>query len=261
MPSNLKHVEASERLVREARETLREYEELMLELRDYEKRRSEIYRMFSTGQVSKEVYEALMNDLRQSMLPLVERYFRMRVKLQQLASQLRMAVTKLQVEAKTIESPFQLTYDRRQLVRYTLDRAGRVLEEVEHYLRSVSVERELRLIEILLDSLDYGTGAGIVEEWRSAIENVLTRWSEARLSYAAKVDELRRKIEALQESLRELEIRFMVGEYDRSEYEVRRTRLEREVAELTAQLESLQNKLEDMDFIAARCKEVLVRLR
>ncbi|MEM2794415.1 MAG: hypothetical protein QXY49_01015 [Thermofilaceae archaeon] len=89
-----------EKLVDEARSTLRKFEELQLELKDYERKRSEIVRMYSTGQVSKEVFDNLVSDLRVKLFPLVKSYFELKGKLRDLESQLQLTVTKLSVETK-----------------------------------------------------------------------------------------------------------------------------------------------------------------
>lgn len=236
----------------EARSVLRQFGDLQYELRDYEKRRGEVLRMYSTGQVSREVFDSLMGELKQRMLPLVRRYFELKGKLRELESQLRLLLTRLSVEAKASESsPYRASFERDQRLRATLSRVGGALEEVQGVLKNVDVERELRMLDVLLDVLPEGE----VEAWRQAIGEVLEGWSRARFTYAGRIEELERRVESLNETLRELEVRFAVGEFERSDYEVRRSAIEREVGELQTQLEELQERLEDLDLIAARCKE------
>ncbi|MCD6358041.1 MAG: hypothetical protein DRJ96_01135 [Thermoprotei archaeon] len=246
--------EEGEKLVEEARNALREFEDLLYELRDYERRRGEILRMFSTGQVTREVYEKLMGELRQKMTPLVKRYFELKSRLRSMESRLNVLMTRLRVEVKTSsESPFRLNYERDQRMRQLLNRAGGTLEDVQRALKSVGVERELRFLEVLLDSI---RGEDI-EAWRDVVREVVEEWSKARFSYASKVEEIERQMESLHDLLRELEVRFLVGEFDRAEYEARRAGLERKVGELQEQLERLQERLEDLDLVAARCRELL----
>ena len=252
----MSELESGEKLVEEARTVLRQLGDLQYELRDYERRRGEILRMYSTGQISREVFDSLMGELRQKMLPLVKKYFELKAKLRELEAQLRIVVTRLSVEAKASESSvYRASFERDQRVRQMLSRVGSSLEDVQNALKSADVERELRMLDVLLDVLPKEE----VEAWRQAIEEVAEGWAKARFSYAGRVEELERKIEALNDSLKELEVRFAVGEFDRGEYEVRRSAIEREIGELQAQLEELQEKLEDLDLIAARCREFLAK--
>lgn len=246
--------EEGERLVEEARAALRELEDLLYELRDHERRRGEILRMFSTGQVTKEVYENLMSELKQKMAPLVKRYFELKNRLGILSSQLNVLTTRLRVEVRAAsETSFRLSYERDQRIRQLLNRAGGTLEDVQRALKSVGVERELRFLEVLLDTVQ---GEGL-EAWKDVTKEVIEEWSKARFSYASKIEELESQIESLRDSLRELEVRFLVGEFDRAEYEMRRASLERRVGELQGRLEELQERLEDLDLVAARCRELL----
>jgi chromosome segregation ATPase len=249
-------MEESEKLVEEARNVLRQMSDLQYELRDYEKRRSEILRMYSTGQVSREVFEGLMGELRQKMYPLVRKYFELKAKLRDLESQLRLVVTRLSVEAKTSESSvYRASFERDQRVRQALSRVGSALEDVQRELKNADVERELRMLDVLLDALPREEA----DVWKQALGEVVEAWSRARFSYAGRIEEIERRIESLNDSLKELEVRFAVGEFERGEYEVRRSAIEREMGELQAQLEALQEKLEDLDLIAARCREYLAR--
>jgi len=249
-------MEESEKLVEEARSVLRQLSDLQYELRDYERKRSEILRMYSTGQVSKEVFDNLMGELRQKMYPLVRKYFELKAKLRELESQLRLVVTRLSVEARASEgSVYRVSLDREQRVRQALSRVGGALEDVQRELKSADVERELRMLDVLLDALPREE----MDLWRQALSEVVEAWSRTRLSYASRAEEIERRLENLNDALRELEIRFAVGEFERGEYEVRRSAIEREIGELQAQLEALQEKLEDLDLIAARCRELLSR--
>jgi len=249
-------LEKGEKLIEEARSALRQLSDLQYELRDYERRRSEILRMYSTGQISQEVFDNLMGELRQKMLPLVRRYFELKAKLRELEAQLRLVVTRLSVEARASESSvYRASFERDQRVRQALSRIGGALEDVQNALKSADVERELRMLDVLLDVLPREEA----EAWRQAISEVVDGWAKTRFSYAGRVEELERRIESLNVALRELEVRFAVGELDRGEYEARRSSLEREIGELQAQLEDLQEKLEDLDLIAARCREFLSR--
>lgn len=252
----MSELESGEKLVEEARAALRQLGDLQYELRDYERRRGEILRMYSTGQISREVFDSLMGELRQKMLPLVRKYFELKAKLRELEAQLRIVVTRLSVEAKASESSvYRASFERDQRVRQMLSRVGSSLEDVQNALKSADVERELRMLDVLLDVLPKEE----VEAWRQAIGEVVEGWAKARFSYAGRIEELERRIETLNDSLKELEVRFSVGEFDRGEYEIRRSAIEREIGELQAQLEELQEKLEDLDLIAARCREFLAR--
>jgi len=249
-------MEETEKLVEGARSLLRQLSDLQYELRDYERRRGEILRMYSTGQISKEVFDGLMGELRQKMYPLVRRYFELKAKLRELESQLRLVVTRLSVEARAAESSiYRVSLDRDQRVRQALSRVGGTLEDVQRELRNADVERELRMLDVLLDVLPREE----MDVWRQALGEVVEAWSRTRFSYAGRIEEIERRIENLNDSLRELEVRFAVGEFERGEYEVRRSAIEREIGELQAQLETLQEKLEDLDLIAARCRELLSR--
>ena len=246
-------VEGVDKLLDEARTTLRELEELRLELRDYERRRNEILRMYSTGQVSRDVFDGLMSDLRQKILPMVKKYFELKSRLKELENRLSLVTTKLSVEVKAASEPFRASFERDQRMRQLLNRVGGVLENVRSALKSADAERELRLLDVLLDSLPRGE----IESWKPSISEVLEEWSKIRFSYASRIEEIERRIEQLNDDLKLLEVRFLVGEFDRSEYEARRAAIEREIGELRSQLEALQEKLEDLDLIAARCRELI----
>lgn len=249
-------MEEGEKLVEEARSLLRQLSDLKYELRDYERRRSEILRMYSTGQVSREVFEGLMSELKQKMYPLVSKYFELKAKLREIESQLRLVATRLNVEARASESSvYRASFERDQRIRQALSRIGGALEDVQRELKDADVERELRMLDVVLDSLPKEE-SGL---WRQAISEVMEAWSRARFSYAGRIEEIERRIENLNDALRELEVRFAVGEFERAEYELRRSAIEREIGELQAQLEALQERLEDLDLIAARCREFLSR--
>jgi len=244
-----------EELIRKARETLREFEDLTFELRDYEKKRGEIGRMYSTGQIGREVYDKLMMELRAKTLPLVEKYFRLKTSLIELLGQLKVALTRLQVESRTRRLPIGSMLERGQYVKQLMDRVGGAVESVERALKTIKVERELRLLETVLDELH--DNRRMIEEWRGAIKSTLDKWSNERFSYASRIEELEKRMDELQDSLRELEVRYMVGEYDRVDYESRRAGIEREMGDIQAQLEDIQARLEDLDLIAARCRELM----
>lgn len=245
-----------EKLIDEARSTLRKFEDLQFELRDYERKRNEIIRMYSTGQVSREVFDSLMSDLRMKLFPLVRSYFELKGKLKDLEGQLQLAVTRLSVETKAAGEPYRGSFEieREQRIRQVLNRLGGALENVRAALKGVNPENELRLFDVILDEL---VGKDEGGAWKPAIKEVLDAWSRIRLTYASKSEEMERQIEQLNDSLRELEVRFLVGEFDRAEYETRRSALEKEIGELQSQLEGLQERLEDLDLIAARCRRFL----
>jgi len=244
-----------EEVVQSAREKLRRFEDLLLDLRDYEKRQLEIERMFTTGQIDRGVYGELMMELKSKMLPLVEEYFKLKTTLVELASRLRVILTRLQVEDKTRQLPAGSMLEKGPYVKQLMDRIGSTLESIENSLNSVKVEKELRLLDTVIDELQ--KNEALLAEWRSTVSSILERWAKERFNYASSIEDLERRAEELQEALKEVEVRFMVGEFDRVEYETKRAAMEREIGEVQSRLEEMQLKLEDLDLVAARCRSLV----
>jgi chromosome segregation ATPase len=83
--------------------------------------------------------------------------------------------------------------------------------------------------------------------YRRFVDSIIESWLVDKADLESELSDLEKDANNLREQLKELWVRFMVGEYDRGEYDAKRSRLEEDLSSINTRITELRDRLDTID--------------
>jgi len=212
----------------------------------------------SRREVSKSVFQSLRGEYMSQLLKVVEEYFDIRFKLEDIKVNLLTELERVRLEIESIPEvkPYDYTSSRYSPEAIQLQSKIRNLKQKQDELNNML----LKINQNLSEDLDVDTKIfvascyieGNVENKnkdfvKHFLSSITESWFNQKDELLREMSELEKETSDLEERLKELWARFMVGEYDHNYYMKQRIEVERKLMEMQRKINQLKTKIEETD--------------
>lgn len=209
-------------------------------LRDMRIKLEKLNQLISSGQVSPQTAESIKRDYTSQLISLLDKFFRLRLELEDLKVRCIVEMERARVNASIAGSSEVVSKLEELTIR------------IDDALESLDMDAKLfiasQYIQYLKSpNIDPNTLKEKKLAYRRFVDSIIESWLVDKADLESELSDLEREANSLREQLKELWVRFMVGEYDRGEYDAKRVRLEEELASLNTRITELRSKLDSID--------------
>jgi chromosome segregation ATPase len=220
--------------------TIREFNETFNMLRDMRIKLEKLNQLISSGEVSSQTAESIRKDYMSQLIGLLDKFFKLRAELEDLRVRCIVEMERAKVDAGATGSSDIVSRLEELTMRIddaleSLDMDSRlfIASQYAQYLKSPSVNQNALREKKLM--------------YRRFVDSIIESWLVDKADLESELSDLERDANNIREQLKELWVRFMVGEYDRSEYDAKRSRLEEDLSSINARITELRSKLDTID--------------
>jgi len=262
----------------EVNDNLKAFQSHVEEVKDISLRLEELTKMLKSGEIPENVYELIMNELGEQLSISIEEIFRLReiLEIAKVKAKLEWAREKIKLKdlstssSKLPEPPKMILqegiYTRRD-VYLPLYRWQEIVNRIDEALSSLTIDEELSLIEKYLtlikekEKVSPSTGSKEIERakeiCKQRLKAISEKWSSIRRSKIERIMNLELKSSQLRDEIKEIEVRFAVGEIDENVYEYRISTARASARKIEKEISDIRNYIDDMDMKIFRSSELL----
>lgn len=241
-----------EELTSRGREGVAKFREVCETLRSTALKLRKLEELDSREEVPKPVSESLRREYTAQLLSTVEEYFKQRLKLEDLRVGILAEVERIRLELEA--SPDTGAYElqpRLRNLRRRQEELNRTIEEIDKALtEDLDVDTKIFVAVRYLESArerNRNLNNEEVRSMRSFVNSIAEGWMKRKDQLTRRLSDLQREASDVEEKLREVWARFMVGEYDHNYYMKQKLNLEKKLAELEDQINTLRSTIEETD--------------
>ena len=220
---------------------LRQFREVSDSLREMRIKLEKLNQLILSGEVSSQTADSLRREYISQLIEQLNRYFELRAALEDLRLRCIVELERAKVEiggssgssglASRVEESIFMIDDA--LESLDMDSRLFIASQYAQYLRNSKADRDVLKQRKAM--------------YRRFIDSIIESWLMEKADLESEIAELEKNANSIREKLKELWVRFMVGEYDRSEYDSRRMGLEEELSSLDRRISELRDKMESVD--------------
>jgi uncharacterized membrane protein len=265
---------------------LKSFEVHVKRIKDTSLSLEELAKLLSSGEISENAYELIMDELGVQLSQSVEDIFKLREVLEVARAKAKLEWAKEKVGAHqispeasksasqqyvgrgkdTVESDFwrmeksdQSTYSSR------LMRWEEMVSKIEVALSSLAIEEETAIIEqhlsLIREKLALGSRSEEIDHAISVCKkrhiSISERWTSIKRSKVEQIMNFELESSQVKDEIKELETRFHVGEISQDEFERRMSALQGTSKKVDRKISDIRGFINDMDMKIFRCSELL----
>jgi len=220
--------------------TIREFNETSNMLRDMRIKLEKLNQLISSGQVSSQTAESIRKDYISQLIGLLDKFFKLRSELEDLRVRCIVEMERARVNASATGSS------------EIVSRLEELTIRIDDALESLDMDARLFIASQYIQHLkspdvDQSTLKEKKLAYRRFVDSIIESWLVDKADLESELSDLERDANNLREQLKELWVRFMVGEYDRGEYDAKRVRLEEELSSMNSRITELRSRLDAID--------------
>jgi hypothetical protein len=249
----------------------------------------ELARMLKSGEISESIYRILLGELSGNLSSLVEEIFRIRENLELLKTRARVEWAKEKIGMEDLlrkgSSSYTLSlsaYERSIIggrgsqhfvgdpllkdlySKLPINRWQEIINRIDEALSSLTFEEELSLIERYLSIVKGRVHSEELKEsevtrqvCQQRLNALSEKWFSIRRDKIKRIMDLEAKASQLKDEIKEVEVRFTVGEYNRNIYEMRMSQLQGSLRNIEKEILEIRNYINDIDLKTFRTTELL----
>ncbi|MEM3041781.1 MAG: hypothetical protein QXG97_07160 [Nitrososphaerota archaeon] len=253
----------------EVNDEIKAFQSRVKEMKETSMRLDELAKMLKSGDISENVYRLIMSELGSQLSTSVEEIFRLREMLEVAKAKAKLEWAKEKIgmretETQQPQEPTRNIYVRRD-VYSPLSRWEEIANRIDAALSSLTVEEEASIIEqylsLVKERLSVNAGSEQIERGvelcRERMKPLSEKWASLRRSKIESIMNLELEASRLRDDLKELEVRFSVGELDQIGYEYRMSDLQASLKKVEKEIAETRKFVDDMDMKIFRCSELL----
>ncbi|MEM2240242.1 MAG: hypothetical protein QXR44_05835 [Thermoproteota archaeon] len=196
--------------------------------------------LISSGQVSSQTAESIRKDYISQLIGLLDKFFKLRSELEDLRVRCIVEMERARVNASATGSS------------EIVSRLEELTIRIDDALESLDMDARLFIASQYIQHLkspdvDQSTLKEKKLAYRRFVDSIIESWLVDKADLESELSDLERDANNLREQLKELWVRFMVGEYDRGEYDAKRVRLEEELSSMNSRITELRSRLDAID--------------
>lgn len=234
-------------------------------------RLEELGKMLKSGELSENVYRMIMDELGDQLSISVEEIFRLREVLEITKAKAKLEWAKEKVgftepETKGVYMLFEREDYTRNLAGATISsRWESMISKIDSALSTLTIEEELSIIKQYLSLIESRFSPRVdsakIERAKMVCEQRLSRisekWASIRRDKLERVINLELKASQIKEKIKEIEVRYAVGELDQGTYEYTMSDLRASLNRVQKTISELRKSINNMDTKMFRCSELL----
>jgi len=253
----------------EVNDELKAFQSHVKEMKETSMRLDELGKMLKSGDISENVYRLIMNELGDQLSASVEEIFRSREMLEIAKAKAKLEWAKEKIGMRESETESQETgkrdiYMRREAYS-PMSRWEGIANRIDAVLSSLTVEEESSIIEqylsLVKERLSARGGSQGIERGLALCQQRMNplseKWSSLRRSKIESIMNFELEASRLRDALKELEVRFAVGELDQIAYEYRMSDFQVSLKKVEKEIVDTRKFVDDMDMKMFRCSELL----
>lgn len=226
----------------------------------------ELTKMFKAGEISENTYKILLSELSGGLSQSIEEILKTRENLELLRARAKLEWAREKIETEKIAAEYlSREYVSRELYRsLPVFRWQEILSRIDNALSSLSFEEELSIIEKYLSIIrekDFPEKTEEIEAIKRICQqrlNVLSeKWFSTRRDKIKRIMDLEARASQLRDDIKEVEVRFAVGEFDKSIYDLKMGELQGALRNLEKEIASLRDYINEIDQKIFRITELL----
>jgi hypothetical protein len=270
---------------------LKDFQSFVDEVKETSLGLEELSKLVKSGDISEAAYKLIVNDLGAHLAISIEDIFRIRAALELTRAKAKLEWAKEKVSSPTpqpVSKPrseskeqvdlqyirgysdvVQSDYFSDEASRMTIYQMGLarwegIISKIDSVLGSLPIEDEAAIIEqylsIIREKLSLGSKSADVERGMSVcklrLDSISERWAMIRRSQIEKIMDLELEVSHLNDEIKELEVRYSVGEILQQAYESRMSTLQTNLKKAEKNIAEVRTLIDDMDMKIFRCSEL-----
>lgn len=255
----------------EVNNQIRSFQHYIREIKDSSIRFEELTKMFRLGEISENIYRVLLEELSNDLSPSIEEIFRIRENLELLKARAKIEWAKEKVsisgfemkEARKISG--ENVYSRE--IYSPVNRWQEIISKIDSALLSLTFEEELSIIErylLITREKNISERSKNFEEAKRICQqrlNILSeKWSAVRRDKINQIMDLELKASQLRDEIKEIEVRFAVGEISKNTYESKVSVLQGSLRKMEKEISEIRGYIDEIDLKIFRISELLGKL-
>jgi hypothetical protein len=211
-----------------------------------------------------ELSKSISSSLKEEYLPQLSRaigqYFELRSQLEELRAKTLIEIEKIRLDIESTPEANLHHEDKSSAELVQLQSRLRVLKQKENKLNEIL----LNVRKYLLEDLDLDTKIFIASHYleansgnlnqmenkdfiRNFLDHITELWFDRKNELSKEISELERRNLDIEDQLKELWARFLLGEYDRNFYLKKKSELERNLLEIQEKISEAKSNIEKTD--------------
>jgi chromosome segregation ATPase len=270
---------------------LQEFQSYVKRVKETSLSLEELVKLSKSGDIPENAYKLILDELGMQLSEYVEDVFKLRESLELAKAKAKLEWAKEKVSTPlpiipSIESPpVQKSEDLRYIRAYSdvvqsdffADETSRVrvssfelqkwedlISKIDSALSSLPIEDETGIIEqylsIIKEKLTIGPKTAEVEKafslCQQRLSSIADRWAVIRRSQIEKIINLELESSRISDEIKELEIRYSVGEIAQQFYEIKISTLQTNLKRVENEVSNLRSSMDDMDMKIFRSSEI-----
>lgn len=249
----------------EVNEKIKIFNSNIKSIKAFSLRLEELVKMLNSGEISQSIYDLLLEELSNDLSLLIEETFLLRESLEVLKARAKIEWVKERIGLGYSEKePAQTDWIRAQAYS-PVYRWKEIVDKIDNALSSLTFEEETSLIERYLSTIKrWGMPTSKLknfEEIKKILQQRLTllmeKWSSIRKDKIGKIMDLEMKASQLKDEIREVEVRYAVGEIEKNNCDMMLSKLHGSLRRIEKELSETRSYVDDIDLKIFRIMEML----
>jgi len=247
---------------------LKVFQSYVRDIKEASLRLEELSKMLKSGEISENIYKLLLDELSSNLSLSVEQIFKIREVLEVLKAKAKIEWAREKIKIKQFEeqiSESRNIFREDSLVREVYSpiyRWQEIINRIDEALSSLTFEEELSLIERYLSIVkERASPSKEIEEAKTICQQRLSalseKWSSMRREKIGRIMDLELQASQIRDNIKEVEVRFAVGEMDRNIYESKISALQSSLRKIEREISEIRNYIDEIDLKIFRSSELL----
>jgi len=252
-------------LENEVNESIKDFQSVVKEIKNMLLSLDELARMLRSGEISESIYNVLLEELSENLSASIEKAFSLREKLEVLKAKSKIEWAREKITGRAAEArEMQKYYGESYLAPYY--RLQDLISRTEEALSTLNFEEEISIIEQYLSTIK-GKGKISSEKLKKIEEtkkicqqrlNIISeKWSSIRRDKISQLMDLDIKSSQIKDDMKEVEVRFSIGEIDRKTYDEKMAILQSSLKKIEKEIADIRNYIDNIDLKIFRISELL----
>lgn len=251
----------------EVNDQLKAFQLYIEDIKDASLRLEELIKMLKSGEISEHIYNLILDELSSHLSSSIEKIFEIRENLELLRAKAKIEWVKEKIGMeKMMGEAYYLLKDKSHIkeVYSPMYKWQEIVNKIDNALSSLTLEEELSIIEHYLMIVKRRRSAVESEEAGEAkrickqrLNELSERWSSIRRSKIEQIMSLESEASRLKDAIKEIEVRFAVGEFGRNVYERKISELRGSLRNIEKKISEIKNYVNEMDLKMFKVSELL----
>ncbi|MEM2431740.1 MAG: hypothetical protein QXO15_01615 [Nitrososphaerota archaeon] len=257
---------AIKKIESEVNEKIRVFNSNIKNIKAFSLRLEELVKMLNSGEISQNIYDLLLEELSNDLSLLIEETFLIRESLEVLKARAKIEWIRERIGMGYSEQEVErVPWVRSEEVYSPIYKWKEIVDKIDGALSSLTFEEEISLIERYLSTIKkWGMPASKLknfEEVKKILQQRLTilteKWSSIRKDKIGKIMDLEMKASQIKDEIKEVEVRYAIGEIDRSRCDLMLSKLQGSLRRIEKDLYDIRSYVDDIDLKIFRIMELL----